>query len=183
MSSETWQRAAGPLNDAYLILGSNIEPESNLRAAVSLLAESGSLRRVSRVWQSPPADGSDQADYLNAAVLLQTRLLPETLRQQVIAPIEQRLGRRRNHADRYAARTIDIDIALFNQEVLEYDGRRIPDPDILIRPFVAVPLAELAPDYVHPEEGRTLAEIAEAMDGSAISARDDMRLTPGRALE
>jgi 2-amino-4-hydroxy-6-hydroxymethyldihydropteridine diphosphokinase len=172
------------LNDAYLILGSNIEPEFNLRAAVELLTTSGTIRRVSRVWQSPPADGSNQPDYLNAAVLLQTLLHPAELRRQVIAEIETRLGRRRNPADPYAPRTIDIDIALFNHEVLDCDGRRIPDPDILTRPFVAVPLAELNADYVHPENGRTLAEIAAAFDSPAITARDQIRLlSPGRARE
>jgi 2-amino-4-hydroxy-6-hydroxymethyldihydropteridine diphosphokinase len=180
MSSAPVERS---LNDAYLLLGSNIEPEHNLRAAVRLLAGSGTIRRVSRVWQSPPADASDQPDYLNAAVLLRTTLRPEELRTRVIAQIESRLGRRRNPADRYAPRTIDVDIALFNREVLVCDGRRIPDPDILARPFVAAPLAELAPDYVHPENGRTLADIAAGLDCTALTERDDVSLIPGHAPE
>lgn len=165
-----------PFNSAYLLLGSNIEPEHNLPAAVQLLAESGDVQRVSHVWESAPADGSDQPNYLNAAVLLRTRLGPGELRGSVISHVERRLGRRRDPANRFAARTIDIDVALFNNDVLEYDGGRIPDPDILTRPFVAVPLAELAPDHVHPEDGRTLGEIAAAFDQSGLIRRDDVRL-------
>lgn len=176
--------ASSDSNDAYLVLGSNIEPEQNLPAAAGMLAEYGTVCRVSRVWESPPADRSDQANYLNAAVLLRTPLNPYEIRSRAIDAIEQRLGRRRDPSDRYAARTIDIDLALFNSEELEYDGRRIPDPDILTRAFVAVPLAELSPDYVHPVTGRTLAEIAATFEPSGLIARDDVRLViPDRAPE
>ena len=175
--------AARP-NDVYLLLGSNIEPERNLPAAVGMLADFGTVQRVSRVWESAPVDGSDQANYLNAAVLLQTPLNPYGIRSCVVDAIEQRLGRRRDPADRYAARTIDIDLALFNSDVLVFDGRRIPDPDILTRPFVAVPLAELSPEYVHPVTERTLSEIAATFEPSGLIARDDVRLLiPGRARE
>ncbi len=171
------------MNAAYLILGSNIDPEQNLPAATSMLAEFGTVSDVSQVWESPPVDGSDQPNYLNAAVLLETPLPLNSLRSDVIARIEQSLGRQRDPANRYAARTIDIDVALFNGDVGEFDGRPIPDPDILTRPFVAVPLAEIAPLRVHPVEGRTLAEIAQRLDSSRLRLRDDVVLNPARASE
>jgi 7,8-dihydro-6-hydroxymethylpterin-pyrophosphokinase len=73
--------------------------------------------------------------------------------------IEQRLGRV-SQANKNAPRPIDLDITLFNREIMELGSRHIPDPEIIERPFVAIPLAEIAPDYTHPELGQTLSEIA-----------------------
>jgi 2-amino-4-hydroxy-6-hydroxymethyldihydropteridine diphosphokinase len=165
------------LNAAYLALGSNIRPVENLREAVSLLTRYGTIRRVSRVWESPPADGADQPHYLNAAVLLETPLSARALRLEAIAFVEAALGRVRVQGDKYAPRTIDIDIVLFNRDILTIDHRRVPDPEIAVRPFLAQPLAELDPDYVHPELGITLAAIARQLSaGAALRARDDVRL-------
>ncbi|MBL8851522.1 MAG: 2-amino-4-hydroxy-6-hydroxymethyldihydropteridine diphosphokinase, partial [Planctomycetaceae bacterium] len=141
---------------AYLLLGSNIDPERNLPAAVRLLERHGKVVRTSRVWESPPVDGSAQANYLNAAVLLETIHSAAELRGRILPEIEAALGRVRDPHDKYAARTIDIDIALFDRDVMEVAGARIPDPDISRRAFVAVPLAEIAPDYVHPLTGQRL---------------------------
>jgi 2-amino-4-hydroxy-6-hydroxymethyldihydropteridine diphosphokinase len=172
-------------NRAYLSLGSNIKPEQNLPAAVCELRAFGRVLAVSSVWESAPfadamADGSLPVvgeDFLNAAVLLETDLSPVGLYDQAIAPIERRLGRVRDPRDKNAPRTIDIDLSLFNHDVLEFAGRRIPDPDIVKRPFVAVPLAELDPDYVHPTEGRRLADIAShCASNSGLRPRPDVRL-------
>lgn len=171
------------MHAAYLILGSNIDPERNLPAAVALLREWGAILRVSSVWESPPVDGSDQPNYLNAAVLLQTSLDLRALRDDVISPIEERLDRRRDPGNRYAARTIDIDVALFDDLAVEVDGRTLPDPDILTRPFVALPLAEVDADYVHPLDGRTLGQIAECLGSTGLVLRDDVILSRDRASE
>src|SRR5262245_11570250 len=98
-------------NAAYLALGSNIRPAENLRESVRMLAKFGTIRRVSRVWESPPVDGAVQPCYLNAAVLLETRLTARALRLEAIASVEAALGRVRVPGDKYAPRTIDIDIA------------------------------------------------------------------------
>jgi 2-amino-4-hydroxy-6-hydroxymethyldihydropteridine diphosphokinase len=165
------------IHRAYLLLGSNIDPERHLAAACALLSRHGTIRRVSRVYESPPADGSAQPNYLNAAVLLETSHAARELRSGILPEIEQTLGRVRDPHNRYAARTIDIDLALFDTDVVELDGARIPDPDILTRAFVAVPLAEISPDYVHPEHGRTLAEIAADLGGSShLVLRNDVAL-------
>ena len=138
---------------AFLALGSNIAPETNLPAAVERLADYGSVVRVSTVWESRPVGDTDQANFLNAAVLLETPLSAEELKRVAIAEIEQSLGRERDPQNKNAARTIDIDIALFNQDVLSVGENRIPDPEILTRPFLAMPLAELDPEYVYPTDG------------------------------
>ena len=166
-------------NLAYLSLGSNIEPERNLPAAVAQLAQFGRIRAVSTVWQTAPIGFTDQPDFLNAVVLLETPLSARALREQVIVQIEQNLNRVRT-ANKNAPRTIDIDIMLFNHDVLSLGRRRIPDPEVLERPFVAIPLAEIAPDYVHPETGQTLRQIAQRFDPVAVGMRprDDVILSP-----
>jgi 2-amino-4-hydroxy-6-hydroxymethyldihydropteridine diphosphokinase len=166
-------------NRACLLLGSNIEPERNLPAAVRELRRYGRVAAVSRVWQSPPAGFVEQADFLNAAVLLETPLSAGELRTTAIAAIERALGRVRDPRNPDAPRTIDIDVVLFNRDVLEIGDRRIPDPDVLRRPFVTIPLAELDPDYVHPENGRTLRDIAGRFDPAACG----MKLRPEVSLD
>jgi 2-amino-4-hydroxy-6-hydroxymethyldihydropteridine diphosphokinase len=168
----------GATNLAYLSLGSNIEPERNLPAAVALLEQFGRVIAVSSVWQSAPVGFTQQEDFLNAAVLLETPLSAQALREQGIAQIEKSLKRVRTE-NKSAPRTIDIDIMLFNAEVFSLGQRHIPDPEVLERPFVAIPLAEIAPDYVHPETGRTLEQIASRFDPAAagMSRRGDVALS------
>ena len=87
------------------------------------------------------------------------------------------IARVRDPLDKNAPRTIDVDLSLFNYDVFEWAGHRVPDPEILERPFVAVPLAELDPDYVHPTEGRRLADIAASWtSNSGLVGRPDVRL-------
>jgi len=164
-------------NLAYLSLGSNIEPERNLAAAVGRLGHWGCIQAVSTVWESAPLGFADQPNFLNAALLLETGLSAQGLRQEAISSIETALGRVRT-ANKNAPRTIDIDIMLFNHDVLQVGQRRIPSPEVLERPFVAIPLAEIAPDYVHPEIGQTLRQIAGRFDPATagMRRRDDVHL-------
>ncbi|MBN2086650.1 MAG: 2-amino-4-hydroxy-6-hydroxymethyldihydropteridine diphosphokinase [Anaerolineales bacterium] len=162
---------------AWLLLGSNIHPEKNLSRAVNLLARKTALLGVSPVWQSPPADGSDQPDYLNAAVRIRTALNPEELLAQVIAPIERELGRERS-ADKFAPRTIDIDLALYDDRIGGYSGKQLPHPDILTRAHAALPLAGLSPDALHPVTGERLEAIAARLRHPGIRLREDLTLGP-----
>ncbi|MCL4302684.1 MAG: 2-amino-4-hydroxy-6-hydroxymethyldihydropteridine diphosphokinase [Anaerolineae bacterium] len=146
-------------NIAYLSLGSNINAEANLRAALELLATQTRLLAVSSVWETRPVGLAEQPNFLNAAAIIETELTAEELKREVLAAIEQRLGRVRQ-ADKNAPRPIDLDLMLFNQEIFELGPRHIPDPEVVERPFVAIPLAEIAPDYKHPERNQTLSEIA-----------------------
>jgi 2-amino-4-hydroxy-6-hydroxymethyldihydropteridine diphosphokinase len=150
-------------NLAYLSLGANLEPERNLVLAVARLSQFGRIVAASTVWQTKPVSLADQPDFLNAVVLLETKLTAQELREGPIAQIEQELGRVRTE-DKNAARTIDIDIMLFNHDVLTVGRRHIPDPEVLERPFVAIPLAEIAQDYIHPETGQKLKDIAAQFD-------------------
>ena len=161
-------------NLAYLALGSNIEPEQNLKKAVALLAASSRVLAVSPVWETPALNRPDQPNFLNAATLVETNQNAAAFKRQVIRRIEDELGRVRT-ADKYAPRPIDIDIMFFNRQIFELDNHHIPDPEVLERPFVAIPLAQIAPDYCHPETGQTLRDIA----GQFKVAETDMRVQPG----
>lgn len=149
------------MNRAYLVLGSNVDAESHVPAAARELLRYGAIVATSRVWETEPVGFSDQANFLNAAVLLETELSVDRLRGETIPAIEKLLNRRRDPRNVNGPRTIDIDVALFNHDVIARHD--IPDPDIFSRRFVAELLAEVDPGYVHPLAGRTLREIAESL--------------------
>lgn len=159
-------------NTAYLSLGSNIAPADNLTAAMRLLADLTDLIAVSSVWETAPFGAIDQPTYLNAAAIVQTERTPIQLKTEVLEFIEQTLGRDRQ-VDKFASRTIDIDIMLFNDQIFEMGHRHIPDAELVERAFVALPMAEIAPDYIHPETGQTLMAIAQTFEVNP----DEMRLS------
>ena len=136
-----------------LSLGSNIAPEEHLKQAVERLREMLPVLAVSRAWKSP-AVGSGGPDFLNAAVLVDTWLNSSMLKQQVLRPIERSLGRERGE-DKYAPRTIDIDIVVYASEVL--------DPLLWTQAYLALPVAELLPELVEPISGETLESIASRL--------------------
>lgn len=134
---------------AYLGLGSNIEPETNLVGAVQALRAQLPILCKSSVWKSPSL-GAPGPDFLNAAIKVETSLDSDALRQTLLRPIERWLGRVRS-PDKYAPRTIDLDVLIFDSQIL--------DEHIWDYPHLAVPLAECAPGLEAPT-GRPLAEIA-----------------------
>lgn len=149
---------------AFVVFGSNIEPERNLPQALERLRRRADVVAVSSVYRTRPVGRRDAPVFLNAAVALRTRRSPEALKHEVLRPIESELGRVRT-ADRNAPRTIDLDLALYGVRVVNdpEKGLNLPDPDIETRAHVALPLAELAPEYVHPVLGETLFEIAQSV--------------------
>lgn len=155
------------LNRAYLVLGSNIDKERNIVEAVRLLSEAVHIAAVSAVYETDPVGNPNQESFLNAAVAVETPLPADVLKRDVLSPIEARLGRHRT-TDKNAPRTIDIDIALFNDDVR--------DPEILTRAHVAVPLAEVASGYRLGPNRKTLAEVAAELSPIGIRRRPDLSL-------
>ena len=168
-------REAEKPNRVFVAIGSNIEPERNLKEAVRLLASRCTLLAVSPVYETKPVGKTDQPDFVNAAALIETELGAKELKTQVLQAIEQSLGRVRR-ADKNAPRTIDLDITLFNDEVFDLGHRHIPDPDLIRYAHIAVPIADLAPLFDHPESGRTLKEIAEGLSSVDLVPRTDIAL-------
>lgn len=173
----------------FVSLGSNIEKEQNLPEAIRMLAERCQLVAVSKVYETTPVGYDDQPSFLNAAVLIETSLDAAAFRQEILTQIEQQLNRVRT-ADKFAPRTIDADIILYNDDVLDLDAHHhIPDPDLVQFAHVAVPIADLDPDMCHPETGERLDQIAQRLrnqaGAAAIWERDDIRLdaNPSSRLE
>lgn len=155
------------MSKAYLSLGSNREPERHLRAAIATLRQHFGAIVLSPVYRTR-AVGFDGGDFLNAAAVIDTTLDPFALNDWLHA-LEDAHGRDRS-GPRFGDRTLDIDIVLFDDLVLEGDGHpgsrpgqalQIPRSE-LKHAFVLRPLAEIAPDVVVPGTGRTLAELWNA---------------------
>lgn len=157
-------------NIIYLSLGSNINPKQNIAEAVALLRRYTTVLRESPVYFSPPQGFADQEHFLNMAVKIHTWRSPSQFKFAVIDRIEADLHRVRDPRNKNAPRTIDLDISLWNDEVLEYGSKpwHIPDGDITRFAHVALPLADLAPDYIHPTEGKSLREVAAAFDSREL---------------
>ncbi len=148
-------------------IGANIAPEANIRRALTLLGERVQLVALSTFYRTPALEREGQPPFLNGVVAVETAIAPAALKQEVLRGIEEALGRQRT-ADKYAPRPIDLDIAVYDQQVIATADLTIPDPEITRRPFLAIPLCELAPDLVLPDSGRRVCEVAAALDASAM---------------
>jgi 2-amino-4-hydroxy-6-hydroxymethyldihydropteridine diphosphokinase len=140
-------------NRVCLILGSNINPQENILHALSLLERMFPVEGVSKVWETP-AIGSDGPNFLNAAAVIRTTLDARTLKHRVLRPLEARLGRVRT-ADKFAPRTLDIDIVSWNALIL--------DRDVWRHAHLAVPVAELLPCFQSDETGEYLEQAARRL--------------------
>lgn len=158
-------------NRAVISLGSNVNKEENLPASIRLLAELCDVVDVSPVYETLPVGLPDQPNFFNAAVIVETEMQPARLKKKVLSHIEELLNRMRT-GNRNAPRTIDLDLALFNDEVCEYDGHEVPDPDVLSFAHVAVPIADMAPHMLHPQTGESMADIAARLMREATARNE-----------
>jgi dihydroneopterin aldolase/2-amino-4-hydroxy-6-hydroxymethyldihydropteridine diphosphokinase len=154
----------------FISLGSNIDSEHNLQEAVRRLASRCRLLAVSPVYETAPVGQTDQPNFLNAAALVETDLTAAELKTEVLQAIERELGRVRT-VDKNAPRTIDLDISLFDDQVLDVGQRHIPDPDILKYPHIAVPLADLASQRVSESASQRVSESASQRVSESASQR------------
>jgi 2-amino-4-hydroxy-6-hydroxymethyldihydropteridine diphosphokinase len=147
---------------ACLSLGSNIgDREDNLRQAIARLHEVGEVHAVSGFYETEPVEvEGEQPWFLNCAVSVETSLKPEELLAGILT-IEREMGRRRDQVR--APRTIDIDILLFGDLVVDLPHLTIPHPGLSRRRFVLEPLAEIAPDTRHPVSRLTVRELLETL--------------------
>lgn len=142
----------------FIGLGSNLDnPQQQILSAIDDIAaiEQTSLAQQSSLYSSPPMGPQDQPDYINAVIAVETELSPHDL-LDALQQIEQKHGRiRKRH---WGERTLDLDILLFADKVIEDERLTVPHPGISDRAFVVYPLAEIAPDLQIPGLG-DLAEI------------------------
>jgi 2-amino-4-hydroxy-6-hydroxymethyldihydropteridine diphosphokinase len=145
-------------------LGSNLgDRRANLIAAIDALRADRDLRvlRRSPIYETPPAGGPPQDDYLNAAVLLATSLDARALLQRLML-VERALGRVRPDPVRWGPRTIDLDILWIEGEAVAEEGLVVPHPRLHDRPFALRPLLDVAPDAVDFRTGEPLAALPAA---------------------
>jgi len=139
----------------YLGLGSNIDPEKNLRLGIGELGARFGVLELSNVYRSA-AVGFDGDDFLNLVAGLESDASPAQL-HAMLMEIHSLAGRARAES-RYSPRTLDIDLLLYDDLVLDVPPIRIPRSDILKYSFVLGPLAEIAPQLRHPETGKLITE-------------------------
>jgi 2-amino-4-hydroxy-6-hydroxymethyldihydropteridine diphosphokinase len=136
------------MNKVFLLLGSNLgDRAATLSHAVKLLEDTEKIIGSSSVYQTAAWGKKDQPDFLNQVIILETALTPDKLLKKIMG-IEMQMGRVR--ADKWAERTIDIDILYFNDEIIVSEHLKIPHPQIQSRHFTLIPLNEIAPGFKHP---------------------------------
>jgi 2-amino-4-hydroxy-6-hydroxymethyldihydropteridine diphosphokinase len=166
-------------NRIIVLLGSNINKEKNLPAAVGYLNEWCQVRAISSVYETCPVGLEDQPTFLNAAVLVESSMDPAVFRRDILDRVESNLNRMRT-SEKNAPRTIDADMILFNQDIFDLNREHhIPDPDLLKYRHVIVPIAELEPELIHPETGESLLVIASRLVEEARKmSRDPLKRRP-----
>lgn len=164
---------AGAFVPAYIGLGSNLDdPVRQIRSALGALAGIPESRLVasSALYQNPPMGPQQQPEFVNAAAALLTRLSPEDL-LAAMQSIEQAHGRRRD-GPRWGPRTLDLDLLLYGDRRLQSASLTLPHPGLVERPFVLLPLLELAPALRLPD-GTLLAQLAAATASDGLVRVDD----------
>ena len=142
---------------AYIALGANLgDPTATVNAAFAALAElpQTALAGCSALYRTAPVGILDQPEFVNAAACLNTELAPEALLDALLA-IEQRFGRRRG--ERNGPRTLDLDLLLYDDRVIDTPRLTLPHPRLHLRAFVLCPLADLAPALALPGRGSLAA--------------------------
>src|SRR5205823_9555463 len=148
---------------AAIALGSNLESrfgdrEANLREAVRRIETLGEVQAMSSFYDTEPVGYREQPRFLNGALLLETELGPQELMRRLLG-VERAMGRERDGAIAKGPRVIDLDLLLYGDWVLWAEDLILPHPRMEERRFVLEPLAEIAPDWMHPVLGVTVREL------------------------
>jgi 2-amino-4-hydroxy-6-hydroxymethyldihydropteridine diphosphokinase len=153
------------METAYIALGANIPgpagtPRQTLDAAMLRLGGLGRLAARSSYYATAPVGYSDQPEFLNAAAAIETDLPPDALLDRLLG-IERSLGRDRSHGIPNGPRTLDLDLLLYGDRIVDTQALQLPHPRMTERSFVLIPLVEIAPQRIHPRAGRSMKELLQ----------------------
>lgn len=152
-----------------IALGSNLgDSQGIFSAALQVLNSTPGVAvlKVSSWYRTKPVGGIPQPDYLNGCALLQGQLLPHQLLKTLLS-VEAKFGRVRG--ERWGARSIDLDLLLYGDLIIETSELELPHPRMSERAFVLVPLAEIAPHWIEPVSGKAIAQLLQEVDCSGVS--------------
>ncbi|WP_225977369.1 2-amino-4-hydroxy-6-hydroxymethyldihydropteridine diphosphokinase [Nostoc sp. CENA543] len=155
------------VHKSAIALGSNIgDSLTNLAAAIAELATIAGIELIAQSsWYRTKAVGPPQPDYINGCIILQVTMTPQQLIATLLAT-EQKFGRVRQ--ERWGPRSLDLDILLYDDLIINAPNLQIPHPRMHERAFVLVPLTEIAPDWLEPVSGLTVAELVKKVDCSDV---------------
>jgi 2-amino-4-hydroxy-6-hydroxymethyldihydropteridine diphosphokinase len=152
--------------DVYIAAGSNVEPEKNLRLALRLLDEKFAPLKVSSAYKNK-AVGFEGEDFINLVIGFTTELSMQGV-LEALHSIETACGRPRN-APKWAPRSMDLDVLLYGDRIEKTEAYTLPRPDLIRRPYMLGPMAEIAPDVRHPLGDKTFAQLWNEFDRDAHS--------------
>jgi 2-amino-4-hydroxy-6-hydroxymethyldihydropteridine diphosphokinase len=159
-----WGGSKYTLAKAYLSLGSNLGDRLRfLKEAISKIEESDNItiNRISSVYETQPVGYKNQGWFLNLVIEIETSLVPQDLLQHILT-VEDQMGRKREV--KWGPRNIDIDILLYDNQVIQSNHLTVPHPRMPERRFVLLPLAEIAPKLLHPQLIKSIEELLEGCE-------------------
>lgn len=169
MTKEAWKEVEGRSGrtwvEAFVGVGSNVDPEKNILAALPEIESHVQVLDASRFYRNPALapDSHERPPFVNGVLKIRTGLTPSDLKYGVLRSVERGVQRSRT-GDRYGPRTLDLDLLIYGDLEVDSDGITLPDPDISVQPFWAVPLAELVSEMRPPDTSLSMKELVRTMD-------------------